>query len=336
MDKIDPSLYFDLVEELTSQRTLETLTNTLLDILHKHTHSSNIHIYKFEFKNGNRACRLVSEANFKDSFVWDVRDPSSSFPLLKDKILIECLTKGREYLCQDKKGNLQRLLIPVKGLYDISQVLVMSGTLLQDHTINFLIRLMHIYNNQFLLLRKMELDPLTGLLNREGFNQRLIHITSKKFPKENTIHKRCFALCDIDHFKVINDTFGHLFGDEVLILVAGEIISHFRHDDLKVRYGGEEIALVLNANLKNAHMAIERFRQKIEDHKFPHQKKLTISIGLTSIPPGINFNQLISQADTALYYAKNHGRNQLHVYEHLLAEKQIDETKTIEGEMEIF
>ena len=124
----------------------------------------------------------------------------------------------------------------------------------------------------------------------------------------------CLILCDIDHFKKINDTHGHPFGDQVLKKVASILKQSIRQVDLTARYGGEEFAIILEASDEEGGLIqAERVRQSIEDLVFDSKGEkitITMSFGLAAYPlDGESKAELIDRADQALYAAKEGGRN---------------------------
>ncbi|MDA3941480.1 MAG: diguanylate cyclase [Spirochaetia bacterium] len=130
-------------------------------------------------------------------------------------------------------------------------------------------------------------------------------------------------MMDIDHFKNLNDTYGHSFGDIVLIKVASVLLASLRLEDLAARYGGEEFVIVLNGmNTDDAKLVAERIRERIESLEFPYTEqgknevvKTTISTGIARYNGGIDFvpEDLIKRADSALYKAKEGGRNRVEI-----------------------
>jgi diguanylate cyclase (GGDEF)-like protein len=129
---------------------------------------------------------------------------------------------------------------------------------------------------------------------------------------------------DIDHFKRVNDTFGHVYGDEVLVLVAGILKRGFRDQDRVFRFGGEEFAVLLaDVTPGQAERALERFRACVEEARFPQVGRVTVSIGVTTIVPDETGLEAFGRADEALYMAKNDGRNRLRRYETLIAQGRI-------------
>lgn len=197
--------------------------------------------------------------------------------------------------------------------------------------------LFRIYDNYLAVLKDSQVDRLTGLLNRHTFDDQLDRalglIRRAYLEGERGKQKRkvgegngSFFLgeIDIDHFKSINDKFGHLYGDEVLIILARILQSTFRRTDLIYRFGGEEFVVIVYVDDRNdADMTFERLRRSIENHAFPQVSKVTVSIGVTEIQETSIPVELLGHADQALYYAKTHGRNQVAFYETLVAMNEI-------------
>jgi len=128
------------------------------------------------------------------------------------------------------------------------------------------------------------------------------------------------AAIDIDHFKRINDRFGHLYGDEVLILVANILRSCFDAKDRVFRFGGEEFVVLLRSvSLVNARKALERLRHDVESYEFPQVGRITVSTGFAAMGTGAPV-EVLGHADQALYHAKEHGRNQTWYYGDLITQ----------------
>lgn len=170
-----------------------------------------------------------------------------------------------------------------------------------------------IYAGQVALLDAKERDVLTGLANRQTMETTINDIIVFFRNKQSRKSTRCswLALLDIDHFKKINDQFGHLYGDEVLLHFTTLMERSFRHTDFLFRYGGEEfVVIVNNCDASGAKSILERFRKKVQTHDFP-SGRVTVSIGYTLVDPIAPPSLLIERADRALYQAKNNGRNQI-------------------------
>jgi diguanylate cyclase (GGDEF)-like protein len=159
--------------------------------------------------------------------------------------------------------------------------------------------------------RRSTLDPLTGLFNRNALEQRLAELDGQP-SKDGLSH--ALLLCDLDHFKRVNDKLGHAAGDEVLKDVADTMRAVLRAGDSIYRIGGEEILVVLpGATEKDAVGIAERLRQAVRKRR-PAGVEVTISIGAAvSGAPTVNTDDLVARADVALYSAKAGGRDQVFV-----------------------
>lgn len=165
-----------------------------------------------------------------------------------------------------------------------------------------------------LLMELAQTDPLTRLYNRRHLYEKLEIELNRCFRSTNPI---ALIMTDIDHFKQVNDRFGHQVGDEVLTKVADLLQQQLRTYDLAARYGGEEFCLVLpETDLEAATEVAERIRQQAEQMKFPplmKNYKLTMSFGVAAYDGTFegSIDEIIRCADDALYEAKNSGRNQV-------------------------
>ncbi|MBC8212513.1 MAG: GGDEF domain-containing protein [Gammaproteobacteria bacterium] len=167
--------------------------------------------------------------------------------------------------------------------------------------------------------KQATIDALTGLNNRRGFDTTLqsyldsYRASSSKF---------CLLLIDIDHFKLINDTYGHLVGDKVLVGLAKVLFKQIRKSDYLARFGGEEFAIILpDTPLDEAFVQAENIRKSIEKLRIKHIKtgqqigQITISIGLARYLADDGALEIIERCDNALYKAKSSGRNKVSLAE---------------------
>ncbi len=161
------------------------------------------------------------------------------------------------------------------------------------------------------------MDPLTGMFNRRGFAE----ATSRVIEREATAGRPVTVLIfDIDHFKSINDRFGHPAGDEILKLFATIVINSLRITDLSGRIGGEEFAALLTCSLDEAVVVAERVREAFANSGIAVEDgpvDTTVSIGVAGGPAGTEFEVLLAAADAALYQAKRGGRNRVEAAEEL-------------------
>ena len=200
--------------------------------------------------------------------------------------------------------------------------------------------LLSAYNHQVHLLRNKDTDSLTGLYNRRSLDTKLAkaHKDLGFENRSNDEQSQCyFALLDIDFFKRINDEFGHVYGDEVLLLFSNAMKSTFRDIDLLFRYGGEEFAILLkDVTSEQTQNILDRFRKSIEEIPFPLNNKVTVSIGFSSFNNKSLLSTIIERADKALYYSKEHGRNKVTHFEYLLEKGIASDLSIDEGDVELF
>ncbi|MBL4583911.1 MAG: GGDEF domain-containing protein [Pseudomonadales bacterium] len=186
--------------------------------------------------------------------------------------------------------------------------------------------MLQIYRNFKQLLQESKTDELTGLSNRKTFDSTLRKIHESIMPayEECSDDKRLIdqvehywlAMIDIDKFKIINDTLGHLIGDEVLVRVSQSLQASIRSEDMLFRYGGDEFALIVRSpDMKTTQMVLERIRLSVEAIKIPSAGDLSISLGCVKSSVDVFHLTLIEHADKALYNSKNTGRNRTSFYE---------------------
>jgi diguanylate cyclase (GGDEF)-like protein len=170
-----------------------------------------------------------------------------------------------------------------------------------------------------LITQLMNTDPLTGLFNRRHLRERMDIEMSKA-----RRHSRSLSalMADIDHFKSINDTYGHDAGDRVLVQVARTITESCRKEDIVARFGGEEFVVILPDSAATAALeCAERIRKSIEHSAFEGIRcPVTASLGATCFVASDTEDSLIKRADTALYQAKTAGRNRVVLHEPQLPE----------------
>lgn len=184
-----------------------------------------------------------------------------------------------------------------------------------------------IYDVTDVAVSRLELESMNGQLQRLSKTDFLTQLFNRGHWEENLIqeykrlqryqqHHSTLVMCDIDHFKRVNDTYGHAAGDLVIQLIAEAVRSNLRATDIAGRYGGEEYALLLvDTTAEQAVCLAERLRQSVEKLVIPyhnHKLKVTLSLGLAEYKPTMaEHRQWIEAADKALYQSKVAGRNRV-------------------------
>jgi diguanylate cyclase (GGDEF)-like protein len=213
--------------------------------------------------------------------------------------------------------------------------------------------MLSIYTNFLSLLNESQTDELTGLANRKTFDSAISKVFDslpQPFDEVDNERRELFdgdatksadrfwlAIVDIDHFKQVNDRFGHLYGDEILIHLAQIIRSSFRRQDLQFRFGGEEFVILLSGESKQVcENVLERFRLNVEEYDFPSVNNITVSIGVIEFKRSVFHKTSFDQADQALYFSKKNGRNKTTFYEDMVSRGEVEEAPIEEGDIDLF
>lgn len=217
---------------------------------------------------------------------------------------------------------------------------------LEEEQCRQVVGLLRVWRNVQSLLDYSERDSLTGLLNRKSFDESFYKASA--LPLTQAVRAQAaerrhevgsqywLGVVDIDHFKQVNDRFGHLIGDEVLLLLSRVMRASFRHHDLLYRFGGEEFVVLLRCDSQpHALAALERFAQAVRSYPFPQVGRITVSVGFTDVRAGDTPSAAVERADKAVYHAKHNGRDQIHHHGTLVAAGLLpDETSS--NDLELF
>lgn len=206
---------------------------------------------------------------------------------------------------------------------------------------------LRIYRNFQGLLDYSERDTLTGLLNRKTFDESFVRIGVSDLPPSGAAadgeprrpvatSTSWLGVIDIDHFKRVNDSYGHLIGDEVLLLLSRLMRSSFRFHDHLYRFGGEEFVVLMRCgSAADALLAMERLRGNVENYSFPRVGSITVSVGFTELRAGDTPSAAFERADKAVYFAKENGRNQVFHHATLVAQGKLDDSSR-DSDVELF
>lgn len=318
---------------LISQESIEQLRNALLDTLVKSYPEGEFYLYEqgyslFESTNRKFAPKLIACRSKSENCI----SKNQLMQLSSDDSAI--LFDGFKYLPTE---NYVQVFTVESERTNRGLLITVCKDVVNEHYTNTLISA---YNHQVHLLRNKDTDSLTGLLNRQSFDARLAKLHNNFSLENRADDQPCsftFALLDIDFFKNVNDKYGHVYGDEVLILFSNLMKQAFRDSDMLFRYGGEEFAVLLHdVNLELADSILNRFRETVADFNFPMENKVTTSIGYSEFTNKIPLSSVIERADKALYYAKEHGRNKTAGFEQLLQENKVLDNKVHNDDIEIF
>ncbi len=322
------------IARLTEQRDLAALDAVLCQLLVALLPQPQIALYEFEC--GEYPCPELAGAAPEAVRLLDLQRGGEALNLAAHPHLMQAAESRAPALSQD--GERCELVYPLAGFVGLRGLLLVTLPTCSGparETADFAMR---VHQNLSRLISRSERDSLTRLLNRKAFDDRVDKLMHRQRRRDDLNGgDSSFALLDIDHFKRVNDRFGHLYGDEVLVWFARLLADSFRHGDLLFRYGGEEFAVVLSSMAPGAAKEVlERFRRRVAETKFPLAGHITVSVGLARMPVAEPITAVISRADTALYYAKRHGRNRVACFEELQAAGRLREGQAVRGDIELF
>ena len=247
------------------------------------------------------------------------RAPGASRLVESDPVLDAVIREARPWVLERGSGG-TRLLLTLSVAGRVRFVVEVRG-MFDEGDSGRLAALAAIATRYFERLIDAETDPLTQLFNRRAFQSQLDSSLRRGMMGERPWY---FAVLDIDHFKRVNDEFGHLYGDEILVRFARLMRETFRATDLMYRFGGEEFVVLYGVDNEDAgETPLERFRTAVERYAFPGGR-VTASAGHARIGDTTPVSMLIDRADVALYYAKTHGRNRVCGWEKLVAEGRLE------------
>ncbi|WP_394200424.1 GGDEF domain-containing protein [Shewanella waksmanii] len=294
----------------------------------------------------------INQLNFQLYFNGSLALAIGEQPPYDDNQLLDWQQKtqdGKEHISKTDSSFIS--IIPLTYNQDHLGILfTFTPTQLDHNRIATLQYLSRMFCQQWVNLQRSILDPLTGLLNRNTFEKRVmaivqdphyaperaIYSSQERLPALNPARnvdasyevdttldglptKDCnygrlwyLAIFDIDFFKQVNDNFGHMLGDEVLLLFANLFKTSFREEDFLFRYGGEEFLVLFRAYSDNqAFQVLDRVRRSVENYAFPQVGRVTVSIGFSPFIEHMYSTDLVALADKALYEAKALGRNRV-------------------------
>jgi diguanylate cyclase (GGDEF)-like protein len=321
--------------DITCQRDHTLLDSSVVSALHELVGAQQVRVHElFRYRD---ELFVRPRVWIRDGKVASIEESLTSDnpgePINRYPALVESISQRKSCMEEMTPAGDRVLWLPVWLNDKVSTCLeVVNPTPYNSDTLHVMEGILCVYRNYQSILDYSERDSLTGLLNRKTFDEKFSRLLTAAVPDstpQNQAERRhqheeasfshWLAVVDIDHFKRVNDQFGHLYGDEVLILVANLLRASFRSQDRVFRFGGEEFVVLLrSATLDDARKIFDRFRANVEQHVFPQVGKVTVSVGFARIAnesPVV----ILGHADQALYYAKANGRNRVCHYDELVS-----------------
>jgi len=328
-DSLVHSRLLDSVASFTHHRDIAALDHSLVLSLAELTSARRVVLAKRAVDGAYVEAIVRCMPDAQGVYRLQADDPDGVDPALK--LLHRCMHR-LEVQAETVQG-LHRLVVPILCDGRAIGALQLDSDLPPAASRPLTDGFARIYANYTALLHESEHDKLTGLYNRRSLErqlQRLLHertlrmgVTQACGPRGELAEEPpqvWLAILDIDHFKRINDTYGHIYGDEVILLLAQQMRACFRRGDVLFRFGGEEFVILFGAAAEGiVHAVLERFRQRVAEYMFPQVGSVTVSIGYAGVGRHDYPASALDRADKALYYAKQHGRNGTCGYESLSA-----------------
>ncbi|GAA5184114.1 GGDEF domain-containing protein [Niveibacterium umoris] len=334
------------VRAMSSSRDREQMTLRLVTAMRDVLGASGVTLYAVSASPSGPVGAIVAVATQSGEHVAN-EDEEHPPVALHDDSFLDTAIRSRDGVAEENDEGNYRLALAMGDPGNPHALLVATSNAAPEPRVrDAFLHVAHFYQNQLDLLDYAELDTLTHLLNRKTFDENFDRFIASVGRSQQANPERrqedaadrpsWLGVIDIDKFKRINDTFGHLFGDEVLLRVA-ELMKHsFRQRDKLFRFGGEEFVVLLrNTSETDARAIFERFREAVETHEFPQVGQVTASAGYTRINPSLPPAEMLGHADEALYFSKENGRNQVNCYEDLVDRGLIEGPKQTDNNTEL-
>lgn len=227
----------------------------------------------------------------------------------------------------------------LKQTRQLSQYLIVAIDTKPSRSESYIIKgMLSIYSNFSSLLAESQTDELTGLMNRKTFDESVVKLyQSSALEESDNNTSNWIAIIDLDHFKMINDTYGHLYGDEVLIHVSRALQQTFRQQDMLFRFGGEEfVVLMRNLDRDSCTNMLKQLQERIHKIAVNQIDMITVSIGVSEFQNDIFHITLMDHADQALYHSKQTGRDKITYYSDIVAAGLAKENTVEAGDIDFF
>lgn len=335
MHKVNPLQVIDSLGEITRHRDRILIEKSLLKTLGELAPDQEFRLFKvLDHQDTKISLGLLAYSinGYVETSGFNVKHHELHTDI--KQFVVNAIQRKAIEQVSNASGKIHQIIYPAMDQDNevFAILLHVCGDKFKVETSRFVYSLLKVYTNYLLLLEDNQRDKLTQLLNRDTMDREITRILLRnnhldaarqagmQLRRQNDLFNYWLGILDIDHFKSVNDRFGHLFGDDVLILIARQMQEDINGEgDLLYRFGGEEFVIILQAlSYDEARNTMEGLRNHIANHKFPQLNQVTVSIGMVQITNQTGSTEIIDQADQALYYAKEHGRNQVCCYEDLL------------------
>lgn len=329
--------HIDLLEsvvDITAQTETDTISESLITTILQLTDVNQVIMLEY---NPDQVFEFLVTAS-SDLFLYEKEQDTI------DRITRDCIISNENVLEYCKEEGLSLLAIPIRnGKKNTIQTIVFcKAKKLKGDEVQLIEGLAKVYENYQNILNASERDGLTGLYNRKLLTTKIDSLLDRFLiqgasKSEVSHHFHWVCIFDIDNFKKINDKLGHVFGDEVILLVTSIMKETFDEEDILFRYGGDEFVVILHPQTREEmEKTVHRFIEKVNMRDYGQAKRVSISMGSASInKQELNAITVLGFADQALYRAKQNGINQVAFYEDLIANGELEPLLPID-DVELF
>lgn len=324
----------DSVVDITAQTESDNISESLITTILQLTQVSQVLMLEYD-PDFSPEFNVVASS---DLFLYDKEKTAI------ERIIRACIISNDNVVEYSKEQGLSLLAIPIRAgdKNDIKGIVFCKAKKLKGDEIQLIEGLSKVYENYQNIICASERDGLTGLYNRkllttkiDSLLDRFLIQGSSRVETSEYFHWVC--IFDIDNFKKINDKLGHVFGDEVILLVTAIMRETFDEDDILFRYGGDEFVVILHPQSREEmEIKVHQFIENVNMRDYGQAKRVSISMGSASINnQELNAITVLGYADQALYRAKQNGINQMAFYEDLIAKGELEPLLPID-DVELF
>ncbi|KXF80305.1 GGDEF domain-containing protein [Enterovibrio coralii] len=324
----------DSVVDITAQTESDTISESLITTVLQLTPANQVLVLDYNPETSPEFLVVACS----DIFLYEEEKDAI------ERILRDCIATGENVVEFSKAENQSLLAVPIRygEKEEIHGVVFCKTDQLKGDEVQLIEGLAKVYENYQKIISASERDGLTGLYNRKVLTTKIDLLLDRFLIQGSSItddpsHHHWVCIFDIDHFKQINDALGHVFGDEVILLITALMKQAFDEEDILFRYGGDEFVVIMHPQPReDMEKTIRSFIKSVNERDYGQAKDVSISMGAASInDQELNAITVLGFADQALYKAKQNGRNQVAFYEDLIAAGEL-QSLVPEDDVELF
>lgn len=324
----------DSVVDITAQTESDTISESLITTILQLTPVNQLLVLDYH----QNASPEFTVSACSDIFLYEEEQEAI------ERIVRICIFSDDNVVEYCTEQQMSLMAVPIRRAENakIHSVVFCKSKYLRGDEIQLIEGLTKVFENYKNIISASERDGLTGLYNRKVLTNKIDLLLDRFLIQgsnitDNLSHHHWVCIFDIDHFKKINDALGHVFGDEVILLVTAMMKASFDSQDILFRYGGDEFVVIMHPQSREQmEKTVRQFIYNVNTRDYGQAKDVSISIGAAAISSQeLNAITVLGFADQALYKAKQKGRNQIAFYEDLIASGEL-RSLVPEDDVELF